>query len=149
MLADFLLTHEALVRGTAFAGILALVGLAETLAPRRPWRTGRGFRWLNNLAVVVVDTILLRLLFPVLEVGLNLTSMFNHGNFRMPLGLDRALRLIVVTPDMHRVHHSIWRHETNSNFGFNLPWWDRCLGTYRDQPQDGHAAMTIGLSQFQ
>jgi len=85
----------------------------------------------------------------VFEIALNATSMFNHGNMRLPLALDRLLRLVVVTPDMHRVHHSVWRHETNSNFGFNLPWWDRWLGTYRDQPQDGHAGMTIGLTQFQ
>jgi sterol desaturase/sphingolipid hydroxylase (fatty acid hydroxylase superfamily) len=62
--------------------------------------------------------------------------------------VDRALRLIVVTPDMHRVHHSIRTSETNSNFGFNLPWWDRLLGTYRAEPRDGHEAMTIGIEQF-
>lgn len=63
--------------------------------------------------------------------------------------MDRAPRWIVVTPDMHRVHHSVKPLETNSNFGFNLPWWDRLLGTYRDQPEEGHEGMTIGLSQFQ
>ncbi|MDP2324311.1 MAG: sterol desaturase family protein, partial [Gammaproteobacteria bacterium] len=82
------------------------------------------------------------------EVLLNATSMFNHGNIRVPAGLDRALRCIVVTPDMHRVHHSIYPYETNSNFGFNLPWWDRLLGTYRAQPKDGHEGMTIGIEQF-
>lgn len=84
----------------------------------------------------------------VFEVLLNATSMFNHSNIRMPLWLDRLLRWFVVTPDMHRVHHSIFPRETNSNFGFNLPWWDRLLGTYRDQPTDGHVAMTIGLTEF-
>ena len=84
----------------------------------------------------------------VFEVLLNATSMFNHSNVRIPLGLDRVLRWIVVTPDMHRVHHSIHPHETNSNFGFNLPWWDRLLGTYRAQPRDGHEGMTIGIDQF-
>ena len=74
--------------------------------------------------------------------------MFNHSNVRLPLGLDRILRLFVVTPDMHRVHHSIHPHETNSNFGFNLPWWDRLLGTYRAQPREGHEGMTIGIGQF-
>lgn len=84
----------------------------------------------------------------VFEVLLNATSMFNHSNVRIPLGLDRILRWIVVTPDMHRVHHSIHPNETNSNFGFNLPWWDRLLGTYRAQPRDGHEGMTIGIEQF-
>ena len=84
----------------------------------------------------------------VFEVLQNATAMFNHGNVRMPTRLDCVLRLIVVTPDMHRVHHSILPHETNSNFGFNLPWWDRLLGTYRAQPSAGHAGMTIGIEQF-
>jgi sterol desaturase/sphingolipid hydroxylase (fatty acid hydroxylase superfamily) len=82
------------------------------------------------------------------EVLLNATSMFNHANLKLPAALDRVLRLIVVTPDMHRVHHSIIPHETNSNFGFNGPWWDRLCGTYRAQPAGGHEAMTIGLRNF-
>ena len=84
----------------------------------------------------------------VFEVLLNATAMFNHANARLPEGLDRVLRWIVVTPDMHRVHHSVVPRETNSNFGFNLPWWDRLLGTYHAQPAAGHTAMTIGLEQF-
>ncbi len=84
----------------------------------------------------------------IFEVVLNATAMFNHGNLRLPLAVDRVLRLVVVTPDMHRVHHSIVPSEANSNFGFNLPWWDRLLGTYRDQPAAGHEAMTIGIAQF-
>jgi sterol desaturase/sphingolipid hydroxylase (fatty acid hydroxylase superfamily) len=84
----------------------------------------------------------------IFEVLLNATAMFNHGNFRLPAGLDRVLRLFVVTPDMHRVHHSIEDHETNSNFGFNLPWWDRLFGTYKDQPDAGHEAMTIGIRDY-
>ncbi|MCZ7566114.1 MAG: sterol desaturase family protein [Burkholderiales bacterium] len=82
------------------------------------------------------------------EVTLNATAMFNHANARLPLAADRWLRWLVVTPDMHRVHHSVRRDETNSNFGFNLPWWDRLFGTYRAQPAAGHAAMTIGLEAF-
>lgn len=82
------------------------------------------------------------------EVILNGTAMFNHGNVRLPAGLDRWLRLVVVTPDMHRVHHSIHRDETDSNYGFNLPWWDRLFGTYRPQPRDGHDAMSIGVDAF-
>jgi sterol desaturase/sphingolipid hydroxylase (fatty acid hydroxylase superfamily) len=84
----------------------------------------------------------------VFEVLLNATSMFNHANLRLPLRLDRALRLFVVTPDMHRVHHSIHRDETDSNFGFNLPWWDRLFGSYRAQPRDGHDAMRIGIAEI-
>ena len=82
------------------------------------------------------------------EILLNATSMFNHGNIRLPAGLDRVLRWIVVTPDMHRVHHSIVPEETNSNFGFSMPWWDRLFGTYRAEPKAGHEAMTIGIAQF-
>jgi sterol desaturase/sphingolipid hydroxylase (fatty acid hydroxylase superfamily) len=82
------------------------------------------------------------------EVLLNATSMFNHGNVRLPERLDRRLRWLVVTPDMHRVHHSAVPAETNSNFGFNLPWWDRLLGTYRAQPAAGHDRMRIGLEAF-
>jgi sterol desaturase/sphingolipid hydroxylase (fatty acid hydroxylase superfamily) len=84
----------------------------------------------------------------VFEVLLNATAMFNHGNVCLPTAMDRVLRWVVVTPDMHRVHHSILPSETNSNFGFNLPWWDRLLGTYRAQPRDGHEGMTIGIEQF-
>jgi len=84
----------------------------------------------------------------IFEVALNATSMFNHGNISLPQGIDRILRLIVVTPDMHRVHHSVIIRETNSNYGFNLPWWDRLFGTYKSQPAKGHTDMTIGLSQF-
>lgn len=84
----------------------------------------------------------------VFEIVLNASSIFNHANVRMPAGLDRILRWFVVTPDMHRVHHSVVRQETDSNFGFNLPWWDRWFGTYRAQPQAGHVGMRIGLSEF-
>jgi sterol desaturase/sphingolipid hydroxylase (fatty acid hydroxylase superfamily) len=84
----------------------------------------------------------------IFEVLLNATAMFNHSNVRIPRGMDAVLRWLVVTPDMHRVHHSVERDETNSNFGFNLPWWDRLLGTYRGQPRAGHEAMTIGIDTF-
>ncbi len=84
----------------------------------------------------------------IFEVILNALAMFNHGNVRLPLGLDRVLRLFVVTPDMHRVHHSVEDNETNSNFGFNLSIWDRIFGTYIAQPRDGHEGMTIGIHKF-
>jgi sterol desaturase/sphingolipid hydroxylase (fatty acid hydroxylase superfamily) len=84
----------------------------------------------------------------VFEILLNATSTFNHGNVRVARRLDRLLRWIVVTPDMHRVHHSVVPRETNSNFGFNMPWWDCLFGTYRAEPEAGHEAMTIGIGQF-
>jgi sterol desaturase/sphingolipid hydroxylase (fatty acid hydroxylase superfamily) len=244
-----LIANEPLVRLIAFAGIFAVMAAWEILAPRRVQEIGRGRRWPGNIAIVVLDTALVRLVFPMTAVGvalvaeskgwglfqvfgiwtwaavplgvvlldlaiylqhvlfhavpalwrlhrthhadlefdvttgvrfhpieillslgiklgviaalgtpavavlvfevlLNATSMFNHSNVRMPAWLDRITRWIVVTPDMHRVHHSIVVRETNSNFGFNLPWWDRLFGTYRDQPAAGHEAMTIGIAQF-
>lgn len=82
------------------------------------------------------------------EVLLNATSMFNHANVRLPIAIDRVLRLVVVTPDMHRVHHSVLPHETNRNFGFSLPWWDRLFGTYLAQPSVDHERLTVGVSQF-
>jgi sterol desaturase/sphingolipid hydroxylase (fatty acid hydroxylase superfamily) len=84
----------------------------------------------------------------VFEVALNATSMFNHSNLRISESIDRGLRLLLVTPDMHRVHHSVAVNETNSNFGFNLPWWDRLFGTYLAQPEAGHEHMTIGIDLF-
>ena len=85
----------------------------------------------------------------VFAVVLNATSMFNHGNVRLPAAVDRRLRWVLVTPDMHRVHHSVEIDESNSNFGFNLPWWDRLFGTYRAQPRAGHERMRLGVEQLQ
>ena len=248
-MTDTLLLNEPLVRLLAFATILAAMVAWELLAPRRAQQIGRRRRWPANLGVVVLDTLLVRLLFPMTAVGLallaeargwgllnafglaswitiplavivldlaiylqhvlfhavpalwrlhrmhhadlefdattgsrfhpleillsmvlklgvvaalgapavavlifevllNATSTFNHGNVRIPARFDSVLRWMVVTPDMHRVHHSIESRETNSNFGFNLPWWDRLFGTYRDQPAAGHEAMVIGIEQF-
>jgi len=248
-MSDILLVHEPLVRLVVFAAIFVVMAGWEILAPRREQELARGTRWPGNIGVVVLDTALVRIVFPttavglallaeargwglfnalelpmwasvplavmvldlaiylqhvlfhavpalwrlhrmhhadlefdvttgarfhpieillsmgiklgviaalgtpavavlVFEVLLNATSMFNHSNVRMPVRLDRVLRWIVVTPDMHRVHHSIVSRETNSNFGFNLPWWDRLFGTYRDQPAAGHLDMTIGIGQF-
>ena len=116
--------------------------------------TGLRFHTVEILLSFAIKAAVVLLLGPpavavlIFEVLLNATSMFNHSNVRMPLLLDRGLRWLVVTPDMHRVHHSVFPRETNSNFGFNLPWWDRLLGTYRDQPVDGHADMNIGLEEF-
>jgi len=247
--AETLLAHEPALRLGCFAGIFAAMALWELLAPRRRQIFGRGQRWPSNIGVVVLDTLLVRLVFPTAAVGvallaeahgggllhalnapawlsivssvilldlaiylqhvlfhavpvlwrlhrmhhadlefdvttgarfhpieillsmgiklgvvaalgapavavlifevlLNATSMFNHGNVRLPQRIDRVLRWIVVTPDMHRVHHSAVARETNSNFGFNLPWWDRLCGTYRAQPAAGHEGMTIGIEQF-
>jgi sterol desaturase/sphingolipid hydroxylase (fatty acid hydroxylase superfamily) len=248
-MADILLGNEPFIRLAVFVGIFAAMAVWEMLRPRRKQKLRRATRWPSNIGIVVLDTILVRLLFPTAAVGLaligeaqgwgllhaislpawaevllgimtldlaiylqhvlfhavpalwrlhrmhhadqeidvttgarfhpieillstgiklgvvaslgvpavavllfevllNATSMFNHSNARMPVLLDRMLRWIVVTPDMHRVHHSVVARETNSNFGFNLPWWDRLFGTYRDQPAAGHEAMTIGIEQF-
>ena len=245
----FLQTHEAAIRLGFFVGTFALMALWEVLAPRRSLTVGKVLRWVNNLGLVALNTLLLRLLFPAAAVGmaafaaqqgwgvlnyaeppfwvavliavialdfviwlqhvmvhaipllwrlhrvhhadpdydlttgarfhpieiilsmlikfatiallgppvvaviifevlLNATAMFNHGNVRLPTRVDRVLRWFVVTPDMHRVHHSVEDDETNSNFGFNLPWWDRLFGTYRDQPRGGHEGMTIGIRGY-
>jgi sterol desaturase/sphingolipid hydroxylase (fatty acid hydroxylase superfamily) len=98
--------------------------------------------------VVVVGLGASALAVLIFEVLLNATSMFNHSNIALPTGLDRVMRLMLVTPDMHRTHHSVIRAETNSNFGFSLPWWDRLFGTYRREPAAGQTGMTIGLSEF-
>ena len=244
-----LLSSESSLRLGVFLGILAVMAIWEFAAPRRRMEIPRIIRWTNNLAVIAIDTILVRLTFPIVAVGfailaesngwgllniintpdwlaiiiallaldlaiylqhvmfhavpglwrlhrmhhadlefdvttglrfhpieillsmavklgvvaalgppavavllfeilLNGTALFNHSNVRIPLNVDRILRLIIVTPDMHRVHHSIIPAETNSNFGFNIPWWDRLLGTYRAQPRKGHDGMTIGIEQF-
>jgi sterol desaturase/sphingolipid hydroxylase (fatty acid hydroxylase superfamily) len=248
-MADILFTNEPLIRLAFFLGILVLMIAWEFAAPRRRQTVSRWVRWPNNLAVVVLNTVFLRILFPTAAVGwalvgeerawgllnnlntprwaavmlslalldlaiylqhvlfhavpvlwrlhrmhhadlgfdvttgtrfhplemllsmlikltviaalgppavavlifeilLNATSMFNHANVRIPPGIDQVLRWLVVTPDMHRVHHSVIPAETNSNFGFNLPWWDRLCGTYRAQPAAGHEGMTIGIEQF-
>lgn len=248
-ITETIFAAEPQLRLGVFLGVLAIMALWELLAPRRRRDIPRVIRWSNNMALVVIDTIVLRLTFPILAVGLaimaqergwglfnivevpawvavlasviildlviylqhvmfhavpalwrlhrmhhadldfdvttglrfhpieivlsmgiklamvlvlgppavavlifevllNATAMFNHSNVRLPLVVDRVLRLIMVTPDMHRVHHSILPEETNSNFGFNLPWWDRLLGTYKAQPDDGHDAMKIGIEQF-
>ncbi len=248
-MTNFFLGNETAIRLGCFFGVLTLMMVLELIAPKRALSQPRAVRWYANLGIVALNTILLRLLFPVAAVGLamfaadrgwglfnnisvpywlavaasvaildlaiylqhvmvhavpllwrlhrmhhadldidvttgarfhpfeivlsmgikiavvavlgpaavavmifevllNATAMFNHANFRLPLGLDRWLRLLVVTPDMHRVHHSLLVHETNSNFGFNLPWWDRLFGTYRGQPEKGHQGMTIGIDLF-
>jgi sterol desaturase/sphingolipid hydroxylase (fatty acid hydroxylase superfamily) len=244
-----LLAGEPWIRLGISAAVFAAMAGWEVVAPRRPQAIGRWLRWPNNLGVVIIDTILLRLLFPaaavsvalggeeqgwgllnklplspwmtviaavivldltiyfqhvlfhavpvlwrlhrmhhadlefdvttgvrfhpleillsmviklgvvlalgapalavlIFEVLLNATSMFNHGNVLLPQPMDRILRTIAVTPEMHRVHHSIAPAETNSNFGFNLPWWDRLFGTYRAQPAAGHTGMKIGIDLF-
>jgi sterol desaturase/sphingolipid hydroxylase (fatty acid hydroxylase superfamily) len=246
---DVLFHYEPYIRLTAFGGVFTAMALWEFVGPRRAQAIGRGRRWPNNLGVVVIDTLLVRVIFPTTAVGLalivetrglgffnvvavpawlglvasvilldlaiyfqhvlfhavpvlwrlhrmhhadlefdvttglrfhpieillsmvikltvvaalgtpaaavlifevllNATSMFNHSNVRIPDSLDHILRWFVVTPDMHRVHHSILSRETNSNFGFNLPWWDRLFGTYKAQPAAGHEGMTIGIEQF-
>lgn len=84
----------------------------------------------------------------IFEIVLNASAMFNHGNVYLNLKADHILRYLIVTPDMHRIHHSIIQKETNSNFGFFLSWWDRLMGTYRRDPEAGHVNMTIGIGEF-
>jgi sterol desaturase/sphingolipid hydroxylase (fatty acid hydroxylase superfamily) len=240
------MAREPAIRLGFFLGMFALIGIWELLAPRRALTVSKGLRWASNLGLVALNTVVLRLLFPLAGVGmaafcaehgwgllnhyavpgvlavplaviamdfviwlqhvmvhavpalwrlhrvhhadpdydvttgarfhpieiilsmlikfativvlgappvavvifevlLNATAMFNHGNIRLPATVDRWLRLVVVTPDMHRVHHSIEDDEANSNFGFNLTWWDRLFGTYRDQPRAGQIGMAIGI----
>jgi len=116
--------------------------------------TGARFHTLEIILSMLIKFATIAVLGPpvvavvVFEIVLNATAMFNHSNVRLPLGLDRILRWVVVTPDMHRVHHSVEDDEANSNFGFNLPWWDRLFGTYRDQPRAGHENMSIGIHTY-
>jgi len=171
---EAIFAYEPFIRLGAFGGVLAAMAIWELLGPRRQQPIGRLVRWPNNLGVVVVDTLLVRLLIPTTAVGLALVAQAHawglFNTIAVPawiavvcsvILLDLAiyfqhvlfhavpvLRWFIVTPDMHRVHHSIVPRETNSNFGFNLPWWDRLFGTYRAQPAAGHDAMTIGIEQF-
>ena len=116
--------------------------------------TGNRFHPISVLLSGLIKIGLILLMGPTVfavilaEVLLNCTSMFNHSNLRIPHHIDKWLRLVVVTPDMHRVHHSVNPIEHNCNFGFNFPWWDRLFGTYLDQPQAGHDAMSIGIEGF-
>jgi len=116
--------------------------------------TGSRFHTLEIIVSMLIKWVVIFLLGPALlavlifETLLNGMAVFNHANVRLPGTIDRLLRLLLITPDVHRVHHSILRHETNSNFGFNLSIWDRAFGTYIDQPEKGHSAMTIGIPEF-
>jgi len=116
--------------------------------------TGARFHTLEILLSMLIKFAVIVVIGPpvvaviLFEVILNAMAMFNHGNVGLPRSLDKLLRWFIVTPDMHRVHHSIEDDETNSNFGFNLSWWDRLFGTYRDQPRGGHQGMTIGIRNF-
>ena len=248
-MTETLLSSEVSIRLGFFFGVFAAMAAWELAAPRRRLTQSKAVRWYSNLGIVVLNTVLARIVFPlapvavaivaaergwgifnvidippglaivaavvildfaiylqhvmvhavpmlwrlhrmhhadldfdvttgarfhpvqillsiaikmavivligaapvavlIFEVVLNATSMFNHSNVALPLGLDRVLRLFVVTPDMHGVHHSELPFETNYNFGFNMHWWDRLFGTYRNQPEKGHDAMTIGIDLF-
>ena len=243
---SWVMANEPLIRMGFFFGVFALVALWELASPRRALKLTRQQRWTANLGIVLLNTVIVRLVFPAAAVGmaalgvekgwgllnnfdvpfwlavplavvamdfviwlqhvmvhavpalwrlhrvhhadldydlttgarfhpmeivlsmgikfatitllgapvlavvifevlLSACAMFNHGNIRLPAALDRALRWFIVTPDMHRVHHSVEDDESNSNFGFNLTWWDRLFGTYREQPRAGQLGMTIGI----
>ncbi len=142
-LNDFILANEVTIRLGFFFGVFAVMAVWEVLRPRRALTVSKPMRWLNNLGplsmliklatIVVLGPPLVAVV--IFEVVLNATAMFNHSNIALPKGMDRVLRWLVVTPDMHRVHHSVEDDEANSNFGFNLPWWDRLFGTYRTTKQ--------------
>jgi sterol desaturase/sphingolipid hydroxylase (fatty acid hydroxylase superfamily) len=116
--------------------------------------TGLRFHPIEIILSLGIKLVIVALLGPpvlavlVFEVLLNATAMFNHSNVWINVTLDKYLRRLVVTPDMHRVHHSVVPKETHSNFGFNFPWWDRLFKTYHDQPTGGHDGMNIGLYEF-
>ena len=116
--------------------------------------TGNRFHPLSIILSLIIKLVLIVVMGPpaiavlVSEILLNLTSMFNHSNVNIPSRIDRMLRLFVVTPDMHRIHHSQDSMEYNKNFGFNFPWWDRLFGTYKEEPALGHDAMIIGIHGF-
>ncbi len=249
IMTEIIQNNEMAIRLSFFFGVFATMAVWELIAPRRALQQRKAVRWYSNLGIVVLNSVLARIVFPlapvavavvaaergwgvfnvadvapglaivcavvildfaiyiqhvmvhavpvlwrlhrmhhadldfdvttgarfhpveiilsvaikmavivligapvvavvIFEVVLNATAMFNHSNVNLALGLDRVLRLVVVTPDMHRVHHSVLPHETNSNFGFNLPWWDRLFGTYRAQPELGHEGMDIGIDLF-
>lgn len=101
--------------------------------------------WKAAIAAVFGIPVLAVLIF---EIVLNGAAMFNHSNWKIPVRVDRILRLVLVTPDMHRIHHSVRVRETDSNYGFNFPFWDRIFRTYTEDPQDGHLGMTIGLNEY-
>jgi sterol desaturase/sphingolipid hydroxylase (fatty acid hydroxylase superfamily) len=116
--------------------------------------TGARFHTLEIILSMLIKFATILLLGPpvvgviIFEVMLNATAMFNHANIRLPDAVDRMLRWVLVTPDMHRVHHSVEDNETNSNFGFSLTWWDRLFGTYIAQPRAGQTGFTIGIHKY-
>jgi sterol desaturase/sphingolipid hydroxylase (fatty acid hydroxylase superfamily) len=167
-LNDFIMTNEMPIRPGFFFGIFVVMALWEIVSPRRHLRTSKAIRWGNNLSLVFFNTIVLRLVFPAAAVGMAvLASEQGWGLFNYIVApFWVAVLVSVVVMDffiwlqhvmvhavpllwrLHRVHHSVEDDETNSNFGFNLPWWDRLFGTYRAQPRAGHEAMTIGITTF-
>lgn len=105
------------------------------------------------LSILIKAVVIILIGAPILavigfEIILNSSAMFNHSNVRIPRWLDKCLRYIVITPDMHRVHHSVHKNEHDFNYGFCLSCWDRLFGSYLDQPKDGHQEMKIGLEIF-
>ena len=116
--------------------------------------TGVRFHPLEIIVSMLIKFVAILILGPpvaavvIFEIILNASSMFNHGNIKLPAALDRILRLLIVTPDMHRVHHSVEKDESSRNFGFNLSWWDHLFDTYRQQPRAGHEEMVVGIQNY-
>ncbi len=168
---ETILEFEPVVRLSFFLGVFVLIALWETAAPRR-WRNlERWRRWPSNLGIVALNTVVLRVLFPVAAVAMAANaSASGWGLFnltQLPLWIEAILAVVILDVAiymqhvmfhavpvlwrlhrMHRVHHSVIESETNSNFGFNLSWWDRLFGTYRAQPEAGHDGMIIGINTF-
>ncbi len=140
---EWALGNEPVARMGAFFGMFVLVGDWETRALRRVRLLPRRARWLHNVALVVLNSVILRLLFPMAAVGFALLAA-ERGRGLLN-ALDRVLRWMLVTPEMHRIHHSMETAEANSNFGFNLPWWDRLCGTYRERARLPQESMAIGV----
>jgi sterol desaturase/sphingolipid hydroxylase (fatty acid hydroxylase superfamily) len=137
---EFVLTNELPIRLGFFFGVFTAMALWEIAEPRRHSRTSRAVRRANNPGLVFLNSFVLRLAFPAAAVGMALDFF---------IWLQHAMvHAIAVLWRLHRAHHSVEDNETNSNFGFNLPWWDRLYGTCRAQPRGGHEAMTIGIHTF-
>jgi sterol desaturase/sphingolipid hydroxylase (fatty acid hydroxylase superfamily) len=145
--AQHVATHKVPVLWRVHQVHHADVDIDVTTAVRfHPVEIGLSVLWKMICVLILGPSVLAVVLF---EIILNAGAMFSHANIALPLPLDRALRRLIVTPDMHRVHHSVARREHDSNYGFNLSVWDRLFGTYTENPEKGHDAMTIGLPAYQ
>lgn len=142
--------YEIIIRPTIFLATFTVIAFFELKSPYRKLTTSKKLRWINNLAIIIGNSLLLRLVFPFLAVGMAVIAHERSWGLLnildWPYWLEIVAGIIFLDLVIY-IQHVIIR-ETNSNFGFNLSWWDRLFGTYKAQPQKGHVGMTIGLSQF-